>query len=492
MCAARAYTGLVGSRLFSHDAFMYFDGAWRMMNGQRPHIDFYSHLGVLSYLSTLIGLWISGGTAWGFGYGQALTGLLLGTWTYLLGKKRLSDWPLALLCVSTTLMAVAPFALGFPLKMGPATIYNRLGYSLLALGILEATVPLKARTGSAEFWGGFSTGLVLSLSLFLKITYFAAAVFLLLALLPCQTQTKRRWGGIGAGFVVVSLLCCAYFGFDLIPMLRDLRMIAGGKQIHLEAYLLDDILQQGAVALAVALLAALLLKDRAPRRALSLAVMGLSIWIAGTALILGNSEQSGFPLGALLAILSLNELISAGPTPSQETNFSQFPVFLLGAILIGSALFSGLLGSGIGVAGRAYLSRKLPPLHSPVLSGFIMAGDDFAYGEFVNDGLALVDRYRRPGDTIMSLDFTNPFSYGLGMKPASGGTTVLQYQTTFNDSSRPAAQSLFGAAKLVAVPKNFSDGSLNESIGRLYGAYLNSHFKEVGESKDWLLYRTLR
>ena len=51
----------------------------------------------------------------------------------MLGRKRLVDVPLALMCLAVTLMAMAPFALGFPLKMGPATTYNRLGYALIAL-----------------------------------------------------------------------------------------------------------------------------------------------------------------------------------------------------------------------------------------------------------------------------------------------------------------------------------------------------------------------
>jgi len=77
------------------------------------------------------------------------------------------------------------------------------------------------------------------------------------------------------------------------------------------------------------------------------------------------------------------------------------------------------------------------------------------------------------------------------MKPAPGGTTVLQYQTTFSDRFRPSAAFLFGSADLVALPKKFSDGSLDVVIERFYGPYLRSHFREIGESRDWrLFYRT--
>ena len=73
------------------------------------------------------------------------------------------------------------------------------------------------------------------------------------------------------------------------------------------------------------------------------------------------------------------------------------------------------------MAGRIYIPQRVRALDSPILSGFLPAGDDFSYGEFVNDGLSLVAKYRRPGDTVMSLDFTNPFSYSLGNETGARG-----------------------------------------------------------------------
>jgi hypothetical protein len=396
-------------------------------------------------------------------------------------------------------MAVAPFALGFPLKMGPATTYNRLGYALIALAVLEAIARPDAKlrkqaslvaTRGSEFWGGFSSGLLVAILFFLKITYFAAAIFLLAALIPCRPQTKQRWKGVVAGFISGALPCCAYFSFNMAPMLKDLITIGGGKHIQLGAYIWDQILQPAAIVLVFAICAALLiLKSSEIKRALSAIVAGIVISFAGIVLILGNAEESGFPVAAFFTIVLLNEVILSTSGRSTVGDDLRFPVFLLGAVLIGGSLLSGLTGTAVGVAGRVYIARRLPPLRSPILSGLITAGDDYLYGEFLNDGLSLVAKVRRPGDTIMSLDFTNPFSYCLGMKPAHGGTTVLQYNTTFSDRFRPSADFLFGSAKLVALPKKFSDGSLDVSIGKLYGPYLRSHFHEIGESRDWLLYR---
>src|SRR5260370_40743680 len=77
LCLLRAYTGLSGIQVYSHDAFGTLDGAWRVLHGQKPHADFYSPLGPVIYLLTAFGLLLSHGGAEGFGYSQAFCGCIL-------------------------------------------------------------------------------------------------------------------------------------------------------------------------------------------------------------------------------------------------------------------------------------------------------------------------------------------------------------------------------------------------------------------------------
>jgi hypothetical protein len=326
--------------------------------------------------------------------------------------------------------------------------------------------------------------------LFLKITYFVVAVFLVLALISCRKQTRQRWLGIGGGFVALSLACSAYFSFRLIPMLSDFVTVGGAKHIHFSSYMLDEILEHAATALAFSVSASLLLVlEHQKRKAISVILLGSLVSFSGIALILSNAEETGFPLTVFLAILVLNELIALTPTQSVTPDFFRFSVMLLGAVFIAASLFSGVLGTSVAIVKRIQVPHKFRPFDSAILDGFVPAGGDLQYTDFVNDGLALVRKFRQPDDTIMTLDFTNPFSYSLAMRPASGGTTVLQYETTFNDRFGPSASALFGSAKLVAIPKVFTEPTLEMTISRLYGAYLHSHFKLVGQSKEWRLYR---
>ncbi|HEX7361138.1 MAG TPA: hypothetical protein VF283_11675 [Bryobacteraceae bacterium] len=489
ICGCRAWIGLAGMQEYCHDAFMMLDGAWRMLNGQRPHIDFFTNVGMLAYAPTAVGLWMAHNHAQGFGYGQALAGFLLAAWAYFLGRKRLSGLPLALFCIAIAFVATAPSALGFsPLRTAPGMTYNRYAYALLALLLLEA-IGWRDLSNRARFWGGISTGAVIAILLFLKISAFACAIFLLVALIPCQRQTTHRWAGLVAGFAACLAAFCAYVGFDMRPMIHDLRILAGARHFWF-AYRVDAIFQSAILLCAFAIAAALLLYARNDRRGFrSIAVAGIAVSIAGALLILGNYELAGCPLAIFLAILVI-ERVNARPI-GRPHPFGLFhaSILLLGSAFIIGSLASGAMAASNGLYRALWKARFAPEMHSRLLSGFVPVGPDQPYTNFVNDGLGLVKKYRRPGDTVMSLDFTNPFSYGLAMPPAPGGATVLQYGSTFDNVHRLSAERLFGKADFVMLPKNFSDPTLKDTIGRIYGLYLESHFTKLGESRFWSIFR---
>ena len=463
ICAARARIGLGAMQMFSHDAFMPLDGAWRLLNGQRPHIDFYSFVGVLAYAPTAIGLLLSHGGSQAFGYAQALQSLVLGVWAYLLARKRLPDVPAVLFTLALTLLAATPFALGYsPLEISPATTYNRYGYAALALIMLEAFAQRKR----SDFWGGASTGALLVILFFLKVSYFAGAVVLLAALMPCRLQTLRRWAGIGAGLAALALPFCTYYGFQMLPMIRDLAMVAGAKRVHPRAYLFDSIFTDvAAIAGFGALTALVLFSSERSRAAKATLIASLAVSCTGLFLIFGNCEPHGLPLSLFFLLIAVGQF---------DFRTSGIPHLFQGVVLVWASVFT---------------VAALTPSVLAFASAFSVKAPEYAYQTFVDDGLKLLRQNQKPDDTVMSLDFTNPFSFQLGMKPAPGGTTALQFQTTFSDAHRPSAERLFGSAKLVMVPKKFSDGTLQESIPRLYGPYLNSHFKLVAESAQWRLYR---
>ena len=138
----------------------------------------------------------------------------------------------------------------------------------------------------------------------------------------------------------------------------------------------------------------------------------------------------------------------------------------------------------------ALFAKLHPPSYTaftaPALAGF--SSLQRSYVEIINDGCDLLKRNRRAQDTVFALDFNNPFSFGLGIKPPAGGVTWLQYHTNF-DESGPPPQRVFEGASLVMLPRQFSDYTLAGNAPRIYGPYLEEHYRLAAESADWRLYR---
>ena len=92
ICGAIAFTGAVPTRVYGHDIFTYLDNGWRVINGQRPHADYYSAFGPLLFLVNALGLTLSHDSVDGIGYGSAIYALAVGLWSAL-GAGRLAPAP---------------------------------------------------------------------------------------------------------------------------------------------------------------------------------------------------------------------------------------------------------------------------------------------------------------------------------------------------------------------------------------------------------------
>jgi hypothetical protein len=488
LCLVRAYIGLSGITDYSHDAFGALDGAWRVLNGQTPHADFYTPLGPLIYLVTAFGLLFSHGGAEGAGYSQALCGVLLGVWTYRLSRHRLGHLPAILLCLSVVLLSINPSSVGEPPIRTSCMAYNRYGYALVALLLVEAAAGRDPERRRAEFWGGVSTGAILALLLFLKISYFVGGAALVAALIPCRKQVKERWAGMAGGFLPVSLVFCAYLGFNLVPMWNDLRMVAGAKPARISWFIVDNLYLPVAFYLGFIFASARFLWfDGARPAARATSVAGVAVCLAGIFLLSTNFQFYGLPLNAMAAILVLQQ-IAAHPRAASSHKLKQAGLLLWGSLLVAGDLGYEALGLGFGAWGRhAWEETAGGSFHAAVLGGFRTY--EASYVDLVNDGLALLNQHRRPDDTVMSLDFSNPFSYALGMRPAPGGATTFHYRGNFNDAHHPAPERLFGGASLVMIPVEPTEKGLARSVPRIYGPYLEEHFHPIGESKGWRIYR---
>jgi hypothetical protein len=160
------------------------------------------------------------------GYGVALFGAAVGIWGYRLSLARMRLVPAETTGVFLVLLSVAHV----PLGAGPATLshamsYNRFGFALLSLEVLEEPA---ARGG---FLGGISTGVAAGLLLFLKASYLVTVT---LAFYLLSRRPLRGWAGLGAGCSAVLVTALVYLRFQPGAFLADQLMAArarGGAQV---------------------------------------------------------------------------------------------------------------------------------------------------------------------------------------------------------------------------------------------------------------------
>jgi hypothetical protein len=479
-------TGIVPMRSYVHDMVFFADNAWRVLWGQRPHVDYSSGLGPVTYLLSALGIKLAGGNLNGLGYANALAGVAIGIWAYLLLVRRVSGLLAVAGAGMLCLLALAPVQLGESFRLSTiAMSYNRQGYALLGLLIIES-FPLREDEPARGIGGALSTGALCAILLFLKANYFLVSVVLAAVSLVWNGRVeRRRVYGLAAGFGAVALMFLAFLRFDASAMLADLGMAADARSGAVSPAFLAQVFAENFPAfLILAGLAAMSqIVRRLPAgggwvgrllgmRTLALAAM---VYCAGVLLLVTNCQLERLPL---------NELLMAAVT--------------IGLIL-GAQSADGLaLANGLRL--KLHTPQKLAyPVTGGGYAGAVFLDDYLenaprAYGRFLanylNDGTDLLRRELQPGEKVTTLDTYNPFPFALGIEPPHGGMASATYKYLFSDRLHPTPEAFFGTADVVMYPKEHELQD-NQWPGLMIYYYpaMERRFAQVAESAHWRMYR---
>ncbi|HYL37272.1 MAG TPA: hypothetical protein VEV17_15250 [Bryobacteraceae bacterium] len=504
-CMAAAMIGAVHTRIFGHDIFTFFDAGWRVLNGQRPDIDFSPSMGPLLCLLTAAGLELARGSVNSIGYTGALVGAIAGLWGYGLVRRRMPALPAVLIALALTLIAVAPFPIGLlPNLLSHAMAYNRYGYALLGVIVVECFRP-----DDASLPGGISTGVISCALLFLKPSYCLVALGFAAGSLAFARPTRRRVVGMLLGASLAGFAMMAYLRFDFLAAWNDLRMMGQARGAGLSLWNIRWSFLKGlADFLPLGLLALFASVIRSEKEPIFLAAQPLFVtalfWIGGAALLATNAQPNGYPLNAVLAILLVELGRRANSAPAIAPRFLKAETIL---VLLGlSSCILILAGNASGLAYALFDKGRTPPdsvlrFDAPRLSSLffydVPDGSDAdqrsngrVYVAYVNDGLNLIRRVSPERETIFTLDMVNPFSYGLLRRPPRGGTPTLAFNNTFSDQHKPSPEWLFGSADVVMVPKHpASAETLARAMFRNYLGGIQAGFRLCAESDWWQLYK---
>ena len=120
------------------------------------------------------------------------------------------------------LCAASPTPLGFdPRFLSCAMIYNRQGYALLGLILVECAFAAEKN----RFWGGVSSGAALVLLIFLKLNFFGVGALMLLVTVPLTRVGLIRIWGFLAGAAGTFLAFFVYPRFSMTAFVSDMAFI---------------------------------------------------------------------------------------------------------------------------------------------------------------------------------------------------------------------------------------------------------------------------
>ena len=510
ICGTVFFIGSVPTRVFGHDIFFLLENGWRAVNGQRPHIDYASPWGPVTFLIAGLGLTLSGFTVDGIGYGNAIFGLLIGLWSYRLVRDRLEPIPRILISLYLVGLVVAPYPLGWGVfHTSYAMVYNRYGYALLGLTMLESFETVGGTRREKEEWiGGFSSGVAAGLALFLKITYFFVAALLIGGSFFLGGLSRRRLLGMIAGFSLATIVMLAYLGFDIQAVLGDWKMAAGARAGSVSFLALKSkLIVNTPYLVLIAWLGfrgSLAVKDSSlGGRNFQLLLLAVLVFAADMLLIFSNQQRTQLPLATIFSIIVVNKVVARNRTVRDpETDPAR--TSCRAALFLGSVLF--LVQFAMDFSGLAYgaLLKAWPSnLHSvarftePRLVPLLLydglsdpRSNGRQYVSYVNEGIYLLRNNTSVDETVLTMDMVNPFPYALGRKPAVGGIAAAAYRYTISDMYRPSDEKYFGTADVVMVPKQpalperYFDG-----FYRIYEPGLRGRFRLVAESNVWYLYK---
>jgi hypothetical protein len=518
-CGVVVWLGLPRAATYGHDTFIALDGGWRVLNGQRPNSDFYSPLGPIPFLIAAAGLKLASLRVEGLAYATAAVGALLGMWTWALVRTRLKVWSALLALAFLVSFWLAPFPLGEPYYMtGYAMQYNRLGYVLASLILLELYLPgaESSRKQHPIDWGGVSTGFAAGLLCFLKINYaFVGCALVASAYLLKQKRRKHSLFVLG-GFALAALPMLSYLHWDVAAMVRDLRIVAAARQVRfMEGYdpfrTVFHNLGSVLALLGVAYLAWLHSgESKAGTRAQSFrGTLGLAAVAIAADLILGmsNTQRQGFPL-SLIAILILTHGICRSCLSRQRRTLQRTATLPAAFALVAVILLMPVLSDTVNALGMVLRSNVLiggNPWDAKVsaahLARLVMgehnepgvdpgAHNGTAYVTRVNEGLALLRDSSSPTDRIACLWFANPFSYALLRPPVRGGSVVFAYGVDISAQHGPSAESILGNADVVIYPrKTIEEEPEIEPLLAIVRSSLTRDFTIAAESPQWVLWR---
>lgn len=485
---------------FGHDLGIFLDGAWRVLQGQRPHVDFHTPIGPLTPLLFAFAMKVATPTVNAIGYGIALLFPVLTMWAWWLASRRMPA-PAALLFslfVGGCVASMFPFGYAF-VDTSYAGLYNRIGYAVLSLVLIETFLTPTEDAGRGEsITGGASTGILASLLCFLKINFFAVAcIAIIVGVLLLKRTTGWRFGFL-AGFLLIALPMLVYLDFQLTAVLSDLYHGAAIRGASSVISRFAGVSGESFAGIFLLFVMWLYYPSGDPNpKPSGVAIGGMTLFLWGAYLFLAatNMVMKEAPLYPVPAFILLEHIRRATPVEHDDGARRSYLIpFLLTLYLMGRVFVPDIQGIVHEMrwrdtqAGNPALARFQPDRLAPVVVSWSAATcDSVPYAVKLNDGMSLLSRHVNPVSRILVMDYTNLFSFALSQDSPRGDALWWHYGATFNERFNWSPREVFREVSIIMAPKCEEDRDTVVALWRLYGVYIAENYRLTDETQFWRL-----
>jgi hypothetical protein len=493
------------SKVMTQDLLFNLSGAWHLYSGHVAHVDFHDASGRLSFLLTALGFHLVGPTPFAFLVNVTIMGAVLFAAAFLVALRRLPVLPAAIFVIFASLLALMPANVGDrPEQYTFAMSYNRYGWSAYSILALILFVPPREQRDRTWIDIAVAGGLLAAM-FYLKITYFAAGLATLGFAVLFHPHVGRYWR---AWLVVGALLILNALAPYNQPYLADILGWATSGAVRKAATLHFNnfVAAIGQYAPYLAAVAVGVCMWWSGRAAFRLPLTLVFLLVMSLLLLSQNSQAAGMP-SAIVVLFVLYDQLRTAFSSVRDRDLAPwlltlllFPLFAIGVYATSIAGYHANAegGRGLYIVERTNLrglavpegqrgtflsfshSFDYPsrPVDAPAQPLYQLS--DYEYGLVLLDAADLLTGRQAGG--IVLLDSVNPMPFMLGVEPVRGANLW----STWSAPKRPAREFLVGA-RYVLVPKFATSPQWTDDMLRLYGGYLEEHFRWAAETRCWIL-----
>lgn len=522
----------------SWDSAAHLDGAWRVYCGQRPHVDFFSPIGVMPHLMLALAMWVGGPSANALAYSPAMLCPVLTLCAWWLARPRLPALHATLLAMLIGFLPIATFSLGYHTTFRQpsyAMQYNRIDWALLCLLILFTLLPPRYKVPrSRTVLEGLLAGALLGVVMFSKINYFAMACLVTAIGLLVTRHCRKAFYGMAFGLASVILLLLVYLRFDAPAVIRNLQMLSGVQNFAdlLRSFRRVSMYNLPPVLLVLALLTLelrIIVSQDKPeaRKQWRLVVLGvLTCVVVGLLVCMANAQFTTIPTFAVALVIVAEGVRRALGNDRRKTHngpavvdsdagtrvvvVNVFAAYLCLAIILpdlasvtNSFIWQRTASpkslETVRVQSDVMKSICFPPTWQqmafsqeevPAFLNYPQLGDftAFEYAQWINNGLELLRPHVDQESVIFAMSTVNPFPFALQLPSPRFGVPFWGPGRAVDHEHHPAPATIFAEVTHVIIPKRPIHIWHRKFLDEIYGPHVQTHFRRLAESSAWTLY----